>query len=97
MAEVRDRNARRQARRPVRWAEVPANRLPPQAGDPRRPVRWVEVPAEPLADEEGPIRWEAIAIRPGRAQAHPGLQRFLDLVQNDREDEWDSDEMDDDF
>ncbi|KAJ5180197.1 translation termination inhibitor protein i.t1.c1 [Penicillium capsulatum] len=27
----------------------------------------------------------------------PGLQRFLDLVQNDREDEWDSDELDDDF
>ncbi|KAJ5205420.1 Zinc finger C6HC-type [Penicillium cf. griseofulvum] len=97
MAEVRDRNARRQARRPVRWAEVPPNRLPPQAGDPRRPVRWAEVPAEPLADEDGPIRWEAIAIRPGRAQAHAGLQRFLDLVQNDREDEWDSDEMDDDF
>lgn len=29
---------------------------------------------------------------PGR-----GLQRFLDLVRNDREDEWDSDELDDDF
>ncbi|KAJ5521198.1 hypothetical protein N7527_005313 [Penicillium freii] len=97
MAEVRNRNARRQARRPIRWAEAPPQPLPPQAGDPRRPVRWAEVPAEPLADEEGPIRWEAIAIRPGRAQAHPGLQRFLDLVQNDREDEWDSDEMDDDF
>lgn len=27
----------------------------------------------------------------------PGLQRFLDLVQNDREDEWDSDELDEDF
>ncbi|KAG2418830.1 hypothetical protein HFD88_001931 [Aspergillus terreus] len=27
----------------------------------------------------------------------PGLQRFLDLVMNDREDEWDSDELDDDF
>lgn len=27
----------------------------------------------------------------------PGLQRFLDLVRNDREDEWDSDELDDDF
>lgn len=26
-----------------------------------------------------------------------GLQRFLDLVNNDREDEWDSDELDDDF
>lgn len=30
---------------------------------------------------------------PGRR----GLQRFLDLVNNDREDEWDSDELDDDF
>ena len=29
---------------------------------------------------------------PGR-----GIQRFLDLVRNDREDEWDSDELDDDF
>lgn len=27
----------------------------------------------------------------------PGLQRFLDLVLNDREDEWDSDELDGDF
>ncbi|KAJ5173772.1 Zinc finger C6HC-type [Penicillium coprophilum] len=97
MAEVRNRNARRQARHPVRWADIPVNRVPPQAGDPRRPARWAEVPEDPLADEDGPIRWEAIAIRPGRAQAHPGLQRFLDLVQNDREDEWDSDEMDDDF
>lgn len=34
--------------------------------------------------------------RPGRIH-RPGLQRFLDLVQNDREDEWDSDELDDDF
>lgn len=29
--------------------------------------------------------------------ARRGLQRFLDLVNNDREDEWDSDELDDDF
>ena len=26
-----------------------------------------------------------------------GLQRFLELVRNDREDEWDSDELEDDF
>jgi len=26
-----------------------------------------------------------------------GLQRFLNLVQNDQEDEWDSDELGDDF
>ncbi|KAJ5778887.1 Zinc finger C6HC-type [Penicillium paradoxum] len=97
MAEVRNRDVRRQARPPIRWADIPPRPLPPQAGDPRRPVRWIDVPPEPLGDEDGPIRWEAIAIRPDRAQAHPGLQRFLDLVQNDREDEWDSDEMEDDF
>ncbi|KKK24150.1 hypothetical protein P175DRAFT_0495157 [Aspergillus ochraceoroseus IBT 24754] len=38
---------------------------------------------------------------PERAQQAPirraGLQRFLDLVQNDREDEWDSDELEDIF
>ncbi|KAI9375861.1 RWD domain-containing protein [Aspergillus egyptiacus] len=36
---------------------------------------------------------------PARAEQDParraGLQRFLDLVQNDREDEWDSDELED--
>ncbi|KAL5339714.1 RWD domain-containing protein [Aspergillus crustosus] len=44
-------------------------------------------------------------IRAGRGFEHPedapaqraGLQRFLDLVQNDREDEWDSDELEDGF
>lgn len=42
--------------------------------------------------------------RPVQAQApapdavpRAGLQRFLELVQNDREDEWDSDELDDGF
>lgn len=30
-------------------------------------------------------------------QPRNGLQRFLELVQNDQEDEWDSDELDDDF
>lgn len=39
--------------------------------------------------------------RPGPERAdhavnRAALQRFLDLVQNDREDEWDSDELDDD-
>lgn len=32
-----------------------------------------------------------------QARQRAGLQRFLDLVLNDREDEWDSDELDDDF
>ncbi|KAJ5519248.1 Zinc finger C6HC-type [Penicillium expansum] len=96
-AAARAAAAERQAQARAMAEKLLPQRLPVQAGDPRHPVQWAEVPEEPLADEEGPIRWEAIAIRPGRAQAHPGLQRFLDLVQNDREDEWDSDEMDDDF
>jgi E3 ubiquitin-protein ligase RNF14 len=38
------------------------------------------------------------AERPEQAAARrAGLQRFLDLVQNDREDEWDSDELEDGF
>ncbi|KAL2871352.1 RBR-type E3 ubiquitin transferase [Aspergillus lucknowensis] len=39
----------------------------------------------------GPERPEQAAVR------RAGLQRFLDLVQNDREDEWDSDELEDGF
>ncbi|RAL08335.1 RBR-type E3 ubiquitin transferase [Aspergillus homomorphus CBS 101889] len=44
-------------------------------------------------------RPEAEAAGEGQPVRHarPGLQRFLELVQNDREDEWDSDELDDDF
>ncbi|PYI29088.1 RING finger protein [Aspergillus indologenus CBS 114.80] len=44
-------------------------------------------------------RPDADAAREGQPERHarPGLQRFLELVQNDREDEWDSDELDDDF
>lgn len=33
----------------------------------------------------------------GERDRRAGLQRFLDLVMNDREDEWDSDELDEDF
>lgn len=39
----------------------------------------------------GPERAEQAAV------PRAGLQRFLDLVQNDREDEWDSDELEDGF
>jgi E3 ubiquitin-protein ligase RNF14 len=55
MAEIRNRNRNRPARR----AEQPRHGVP--------------------LDPRGMI----------------GLQRFLELVQNDREDEWDSDELDD--
>ncbi|KAJ5139351.1 Zinc finger C6HC-type [Penicillium bovifimosum] len=100
MAEVRNRenrDARRQARPPIRWADIPPRPLP-QRGDPRHPVRRIHNPPEPLAGEDGrPIDWEVVGYNQVRGQVHPGLQRFLDLVADDREDEWDSDELDDDF
>lgn len=44
------------------------------------------------------IRGRADAVqRPPHPGPNRGLQRFLALVQNDQEDEWDSDELDDDF
>ncbi|GIJ89976.1 translation termination inhibitor protein itt1 [Aspergillus pseudoviridinutans] len=57
-----------------------------------------EVRARPVADRPRQHDGQAAVQppRPGRIN-RPGLQRFLDLVQNDREDEWDSDELDDDF
>ncbi|KAL8837921.1 MAG: hypothetical protein Q9176_005397 [Flavoplaca citrina] len=61
-------------------------------------------PPEPRVAQAGPVRGPA-ARRPGgaaRRQPAEGLRRFLELVQNDEEDEWDSDELgeeseDDDF
>lgn len=61
-------------------------------------------PPEPRVAQAGPVRGPA-ARRPGGAARRPpveGLRRFLELVQNDEEDEWDSDELgeeseDDDF
>ncbi|KAH8431375.1 RBR-type E3 ubiquitin transferase [Aspergillus melleus] len=55
-----------------------------------------EVRGRPGADGPRPQANGDGVARPGPVR-HPGLQRFLDLVQNDREDEWDSDELDDDF
>ncbi|KAL4763567.1 RBR-type E3 ubiquitin transferase [Aspergillus foveolatus] len=46
------------------------------------------------------IRAGRVPDRAGHEQPpvpHAGLQRFLELVQNDREDEWDSDELEDGF
>lgn len=55
-----------------------------QRQDPRRPVRRVPVRAEGLEGEERQDwgRW-------------PGLERFVQLAADDREDEWDSDELED--
>ncbi|GFF40182.1 E3 ubiquitin-protein ligase itt1 [Aspergillus udagawae] len=57
-----------------------------------------EVRARPVADRPRQHDGQAAVQPPRPGRIHrPGLQRFLDLVQNDREDEWDSDELDDDF
>ncbi|GFF85325.1 E3 ubiquitin-protein ligase itt1 [Aspergillus udagawae] len=57
-----------------------------------------EVRARPVADRPRQHDGQAAVQLPRPGRIHrPGLQRFLDLVQNDREDEWDSDELDDDF
>ncbi|RHZ73385.1 hypothetical protein CDV55_108956 [Aspergillus turcosus] len=57
-----------------------------------------EVRARPVADRPRQNDGQAAVQPPRPGRIHrPGLQRFLDLVQNDREDEWDSDELDDDF
>lgn len=42
------------------------------------------------------LRGRPAAERADNAVNRAALQRFLDLVLNDREDEWDSDELDDD-
>lgn len=51
--------------------------------------------ARAMAEERG--RPELNAQQQQQPLGRRGLQRFLDLVNNDREDEWDSDELDDDF
>lgn len=56
-----------------------------------------EQQAQARAMAEVRARPDQIQQQQRQAQERRGLQRFLDLVQNDREDEWDSDELDDDF
>jgi E3 ubiquitin-protein ligase RNF14 len=90
MAEVRHRNNRDEPRRPVRWADIP-----PAPQNPQGPLGYL---GPPLDDEHEPIAWENNHLDQRQEdEARAGLQRFLALVQNDREDEWDSDELNDDF
>ncbi|PYH48165.1 RBR-type E3 ubiquitin transferase [Aspergillus saccharolyticus JOP 1030-1] len=67
--------------------------------DPAAQAAAAERQAQARAMAEVRRRPQAAAGREGQPAQHarPGLQRFLELVQNDREDEWDSDELDDDF
>lgn len=51
--------------------------------------------ARAMAEMRG--RVDPAQPRQPRQGFNRGIQRFLDLVQNDREDEWDSDELDEDF
>jgi E3 ubiquitin-protein ligase RNF14 len=72
-----------------------------------RPQPVVEQLAAPIEEGEGQppeVVLPRAAPGQGRADGHQpaparamGLDRFLELAQNDREDEWDSDELDDDL
>ncbi|KAI4223268.1 MAG: hypothetical protein L6R36_005559 [Xanthoria steineri] len=83
------------ARRAVAVAAAAPAQVNDEAGQPPPEVRIAQA---------GPVRAPAPRPREGAARRAPveGLQRFLQLVQNDEEDEWDSDELgdesdDDDF
>ena len=49
-------------------------------------------PGQPAQARQAP----QVQAPPNRGPQMPGLQRFLQLVEHDEEDEWDSDELDDD-
>jgi E3 ubiquitin-protein ligase RNF14 len=73
----------------------------------QRPQPVLEQPAAPIEEGEGQpadVVLPRAAPGQGRADGHQpaparamGLDRFLELAQNDREDEWDSDELGDDL
>ncbi|RJE25149.1 Ring finger protein [Aspergillus sclerotialis] len=94
-----DNNNFNQGRQPPPPAPVP----PGRAGNPQqgRNVNLDAAGRAAAAERQAQARAMAeVRGRPDQAaqpQQPRGLQRFLDLVQNDREDEWDSDELDDEF
>ncbi|KAJ5622952.1 hypothetical protein N7490_011557 [Penicillium lividum] len=82
IAEIRNRQAGERPRRRPRLAFAGRPPFPGRPGAlPGHPARF---PLRPRADERF-VEWQA------------GLQHFLELVQDDREDEWDSDELDDEL
>lgn len=97
-----DDNNFNQRRHPPPPAPVP----PGRAGHPQqgRNVNLDAAGRAAAAERQAQARAMAeVRGRPDQGQQNQqqperrGLQRFLDLVQNDREDEWDSDELEDDF
>ncbi|KAJ5533478.1 hypothetical protein N7494_010030 [Penicillium frequentans] len=69
-----------------------------QAGErPRRRVRPLLAGRHPFPGRPGPLPGRPVRLAPGARpdlEWQAGLQHFLALVQDDREDEWDSDELD---
>ncbi|KAB8075442.1 RING finger protein [Aspergillus leporis] len=99
-----DNHFRRQGQPPPPAPAPP--RVNPRAGGPGhreggRNLNGLDAAGRAAAAERQ-AQARAMAEVRGRPDAggvirRPGLLRFLELVQNDREDEWDSDELDDDF
>ena len=65
------------------------------APEPRRQPAPAPAPRDRPNDRQNRDAGQGAAEERQEEPARRGLQRFLDLVQNDREDEWDSDELDD--
>ena len=76
------------ARPRVRAVPPPPAPIPPRP----EPVQGVRVNAQV---QQGLVRPQPIVPAPARGPPVPGLQRFLQLAQNDEEEGWDSDELED--
>ena len=74
-------------------APAPPPPPPPRAPAPRAAVRHAPPVARHIGQGGGAAQPAPRGGAGGRRDA--GLQRFLEMVQNDEEDEWDSDEMED--
>ena len=69
------------------WPEAPIQVPWPVAPAPMPPIR-PQVPAQ---------RAQGVIVRRQNDNGAPGLQRALQMIQDDEEDDWDSDEMEDDL
>lgn len=76
------------ARPRVRAVPPPPAPIPPRP----EPVQGVRVNAQV---QQGLVRPQPLVPAPARGPPVPGLQRFLQLAQNDEEEGWDSDELED--
>ena len=94
-----DNNNLNQLRQPPPPAPVPPGRAgnPQQGRNVNLDAAGRAAAAERQAQARAMAEVRGRPDQPAQPQQPRGLQRFLDLVQNYREDEWDSDELDDDF